>query len=200
MCSAPRKLFRTLLGTDFPHGSAGKEPACQGRRHRRHGFRPWVGEVPWGRRWQPTPVFLPEKSHGQRRLQTTAQSHKESDAHTHTHTHTHAPHLYEVGATDTSKRTRASDLPGPPRQEALMAPYFCPWAQQHPRVVWQGCPGPPAAKGRLPLFSLRSEGLSSPRMRPSLATFSSCQRQKAQGPHKTTPVDSVLCPAPRFVC
>ena len=92
MCSAPRKLFRTLLGTDFPHGSAGKEPACQRRRHRRHGFSPWVGKIPWGRRWQPTPVFLPEKSHGQRRLQTTAQSHKELDARTHTHTHTHTPH------------------------------------------------------------------------------------------------------------
>ena len=25
-------------------------------------------EDPWGRKWQPPPVFLPEKSHGQRRL------------------------------------------------------------------------------------------------------------------------------------
>ena len=29
-------------------------------------FDPWVGEVPWRRTWQPTLVFLPGKSHGQR--------------------------------------------------------------------------------------------------------------------------------------
>ena len=34
----------------------------------RHGFSPWVGKFPWRRAWQPTPVFLPGKSHGQRSL------------------------------------------------------------------------------------------------------------------------------------
>ena len=29
---------------------------------------PWVGKIPWRRKWQPTPVFLPEESHGQRSL------------------------------------------------------------------------------------------------------------------------------------
>ena len=28
----------------------------------------WVGKTPWRRKWQPTPVFLPGKSHGQRSL------------------------------------------------------------------------------------------------------------------------------------
>jgi len=28
----------------------------------------WVGKIPWSRKWQPTPVFLPGKSHGQRNL------------------------------------------------------------------------------------------------------------------------------------
>ena len=32
------------------------------------GFDPWVGKIPWRRAWQPTPVFLPEESHGQRSL------------------------------------------------------------------------------------------------------------------------------------
>ena len=32
------------------------------------GFIPWVGMMPWGRKWQPTPVFLPGESHGHRRL------------------------------------------------------------------------------------------------------------------------------------
>ena len=29
------------------------------------GFDPWVGKIPWRRKWQPTPVLLPGKSHGQ---------------------------------------------------------------------------------------------------------------------------------------
>ena len=35
---------------------------------RRPGFNPWVGKIPWKRKWQPTPVFLPGKSYGQRSL------------------------------------------------------------------------------------------------------------------------------------
>ena len=34
----------------------------------RPGFHPWVGKIPWRRSWQPTLVFLPEESHGQRSL------------------------------------------------------------------------------------------------------------------------------------
>ena len=36
----------------------GKEPACQCGRCKRAGFNPWVGKIPWRRKWQPTPVFL----------------------------------------------------------------------------------------------------------------------------------------------
>ena len=43
-------------------GASGKEPACQRRRPKRHGFKPWVGKIPWRRKWQPTPVFLPGES------------------------------------------------------------------------------------------------------------------------------------------
>ena len=35
---------------------------------RRPGFNPWVRKIPWRREWQPTPVFLPRKSHGQKSL------------------------------------------------------------------------------------------------------------------------------------
>ena len=51
-----------------PGGTRGKEPACQCRRHKRHGFDPWIGKIPWRRVWQPTLVFLPGESHGQRSL------------------------------------------------------------------------------------------------------------------------------------
>ena len=42
-------------------------PANAGRCKRR-GFNPWVGKIPWRRKWQPTPVFLPGEFHGQRSL------------------------------------------------------------------------------------------------------------------------------------
>ena len=38
----------------------------QCRRHRSCGFSPWVREIPWRQKWQPTPVLLPGESHGQR--------------------------------------------------------------------------------------------------------------------------------------
>ena len=37
----------------LPRGVSGKEPACQCRRHNRHGFDPWVGRIPWRRKWHP---------------------------------------------------------------------------------------------------------------------------------------------------
>ena len=46
----------------------------------RPGFDPWVGKIPWRRAWQPTPVFLPRESHGQRNLENYSPwGHKESD-------------------------------------------------------------------------------------------------------------------------
>ena len=44
-----------------------KETPCQCRRCE---FHPWSGKIPWRRKWQPTPAFLPGKSHGQRSLQS----------------------------------------------------------------------------------------------------------------------------------
>ena len=36
------------------------------------GFSPWVGKIPWLRRWHPPPVFWPGESHGRRSLAVTA--------------------------------------------------------------------------------------------------------------------------------
>ena len=52
----------------FPGGTNGKEPACQCRRHKRCGFKTWVGKDLWRRKWQPTPVFFSGKFQGQRSL------------------------------------------------------------------------------------------------------------------------------------
>ena len=75
----------------FPGSAVGKEPACQCSRRKRHGFNPWVGEIPWRRAWQPTAVFLPGQSHGQRhhRVAKSQTWLKRVSACTHTHTHTH---------------------------------------------------------------------------------------------------------------
>ena len=59
-------LFAPAKG--FPGSASGKEPACQCRKRKRLGFNPWVKKIPWRRAWQPTPVFLPGESHGQRNL------------------------------------------------------------------------------------------------------------------------------------
>jgi len=34
----------------------------------RPGFNPWARKIPWRKKWQPTAVFTPRKSHGQRSL------------------------------------------------------------------------------------------------------------------------------------
>ena len=59
------------------------------RRYRRPGFDPWVGKIPWKRKWQHTRVFLPGKFHGQSNPAGYSLGHKGSDTTellTHTHT------------------------------------------------------------------------------------------------------------------
>ena len=55
----------THIVTLLPWWLSGKTSACHCRRC---WFDPWVGKIPWRRKWQPTPVFLPGKLHGQRSL------------------------------------------------------------------------------------------------------------------------------------
>ena len=62
------KCYFCVLIMGFPGGTSGKELACQCRRPKRHEFDPWVRKIPWRRKWQLTPVFLPGESHGQRSL------------------------------------------------------------------------------------------------------------------------------------
>ena len=66
------------------------------------GFIPGIREIPWSRKWQPTPVFSAGKSHGQRSVvgcspqgrkesYTTEQARARAHTHTHTPTHPHTP-------------------------------------------------------------------------------------------------------------
>ena len=66
-----------IKGPSFPGSSVVKESICQGRKL---GFNPWVRKIPWRMKWKPTPVFLPEKTYGQRSLVGySTQVTKESD-------------------------------------------------------------------------------------------------------------------------
>ena len=52
------------MSLGFPGGTS-KESVCKCRKYR---FNPWVGKIPWSKKWHSTPVFLPGKFHGQRSL------------------------------------------------------------------------------------------------------------------------------------
>ena len=74
-CTELNWLLCSFLG-----GASGKEPFRQFRIHKRWGFDPWVGKMPWRRAQRPTPVFLPGESHGQRGLMgCSPQGGRESD-------------------------------------------------------------------------------------------------------------------------
>ena len=64
----PFLQLNTYVILCFPVGASGKEPTCQFRRHKKHEFNPWLRKIPWRKVWQPTLVFLPGESHGQRSL------------------------------------------------------------------------------------------------------------------------------------
>ena len=73
----------------FPVGSVGKASACNAGDTGDAGSIPRSGRFPWKRPWQPTPVSLPEKSHGQSSpAGYSPKSCKEQDVTEHTHTHT----------------------------------------------------------------------------------------------------------------
>ena len=70
-------LIRNLTLWGFPGGVSGKESTFQCRRR---GLGPWVRKIPWSRKWQPTPIFLPGEPHGQRSLAGYSPcGHKKSD-------------------------------------------------------------------------------------------------------------------------
>ena len=85
------RVFSSLLGllVHIPSSSAVKNPSAvpQTQETRMH---LWDGEIPWRRKWQLTPVFLPGELHGQRSLAGYSPWYcKESDTTEWLNTHTH---------------------------------------------------------------------------------------------------------------
>ena len=106
----------------LPRWLSGKESGCQCSRHKRCRYNPWVGKIPWKRKWQPTPVFLPGEFHGQRsQVGCSPWGHKELDTteqltHTHTHTHTH------TRVKEPKNGSSSQETPGEARIRFLLEP------------------------------------------------------------------------------
>ena len=62
-------MLNSKENTGLPRCHGGKESTHQYRRWKRCGFNPWVRRIPWNRKWQSTPLFLPGKFHGCRILE-----------------------------------------------------------------------------------------------------------------------------------
>ena len=56
-CLLPWQANSLSLEKGFPGGANGKEPACQCRKHKTHGFNPWVGKIPWRRNGNPPGIL-----------------------------------------------------------------------------------------------------------------------------------------------
>ena len=73
-------LFLSNCTIWLPRWLSSKDSACQCRGCKKCRFDPCIGMTPWRRKWQPTPVFLPGKFHGQRNLAGySSWGHKQSD-------------------------------------------------------------------------------------------------------------------------
>ena len=91
---------------------SGKESNCQSRTWKRHSFGPWLGTIPWRRKWQPTPTptFLPGKFHGQKFLMGYSPSaRKELDMTEQLSTHAHIRSFFYWTEWDSSGNLKTPD-------------------------------------------------------------------------------------------
>ena len=97
-CHVPGSHFnskRKLRQKGLPRWHRGKESSWQCRRC---AFSPWVGKILWRKKWQPTPLFVPGKSHGQRNLEGySLWGGTELDTTEHANTHTYTPAYWVFG-------------------------------------------------------------------------------------------------------
>ena len=86
-----------------PHSQCRRHSSITGQATR---FNPWVRKIPWRKKWQPTPVFLPGKFHGKRSLAGySSWSRKELDMTEYAHVHrlqlrVHLPQLKNLHGHD----------------------------------------------------------------------------------------------------
>ena len=130
------------LGASQVKNINGKESACQGRRLKRWRLGRLVGKIPWSWKWQPTPVFLPGKFHGQRSLVAIVHGVTKSRAWLSMHARMHTHMNVSVGKfSDTEvgpKRWRPPKLHQRPVCPQL-PPFFCAaWSALTVDILLQG--------------------------------------------------------------
>ena len=101
-------------------------------------FQPWVGMISGSKKWQPTPIFLPGKFHGQRSLAGYSPwGHKELDMtewlSTHTHTHIARKDLglqdhHSLECVSTSTPAFQIHVPEAGRDSVPQTPCFLHWS------------------------------------------------------------------------
>ena len=87
---------RATFTLTFPRWLSGKESTCQCKRYRRLGFDPWMGTIPWKRKWQPTQYSCLKNPMDRGAWWATVHGIPESDTTEHTHTDTHKFGYVEV--------------------------------------------------------------------------------------------------------
>ena len=95
----------------LPRWLSGKESACKAEDAANSGFDPWVRKIPWGRKWQPAPGFMPGESHGRRSLAGYSPRGAESDT-TETTEHTHASLISHLSSQQPRLRLEPSSATG----------------------------------------------------------------------------------------
>ena len=92
-------FFGSNAGRGLPMWLSGKESICQCTGLR---FDPWVGKIPWRRKWQHITLFLPGEFHGQKSLAGYSPwGHTESDTTEHAHNEGRMDQVWILGSTET---------------------------------------------------------------------------------------------------
>ena len=102
-------------------------------------FDPWVGKIPWRRKWQPIPVLLPGEFHGGRSLASYSPwGHKESDM---TERLTHVKSVIRFPGDTRVQSLGQEDLPeeGMATHSSILA-WKIPWTEEPSRLWSMGSP------------------------------------------------------------
>ena len=131
-------------------------------RYKTCGFDPWVGKIPWSKKWQPTPIFLPGKSHGQRSLVGYSPGGTKSQTHLRDWTNTHTQ-------TNTSEQTLLPNYPSSVQfSHSVVSDSLRPHESQHSKLP---CPSPTPG---VYSDSCPSSQWCHPAISSSVISFSSC--------------------------
>ena len=107
-CSRDKWIKKMYCIYRLPRRHSGKESTYLCRKCKRCRFSPWVRKIPWSRKWQPTPEFLPGKVHGQRSL-AGCQPMDCKESGTQQSTHTETVYIYTMELLPSHKKEEGNN-------------------------------------------------------------------------------------------